>query len=104
MGGIFLAGIVLLSGLSLYEAKAPIQTYYVGYQYVFENPEVALGAVAFFVVVSQIKINVTNAYAGSLAWSNFFSRLTHSHLGRVVWMVFNPTSSSKIKKDLYSGL
>jgi signal transduction histidine kinase len=40
-------------------------------------------------VVSQLKINVTNAYAGSLAWSNFFSRLTHSHPGRVVWVVFN---------------
>ncbi|HMX12415.1 MAG TPA: ATP-binding protein, partial [Burkholderiaceae bacterium] len=36
-----------------------------------------------------LKINVTNAYAGSLAWSNFFARLTHSHPGRVVWMVFN---------------
>ena len=42
-----------------------------------------------FVIVSQIKINVTNAYAGSLAWSNFFARLTHSHPGRVVWLVFN---------------
>ena len=40
-------------------------------------------------VISQLKINVTNAYAGSLAWSNFFSRLTHSHPGRVVWLVFN---------------
>ena len=40
-------------------------------------------------VVSQLKINVTNAYAGSIAWSNFFSRLTHSHPGRVVWLVFN---------------
>ncbi|MCA1937353.1 MAG: response regulator, partial [Dechloromonas sp.] len=29
------------------------------------------------------------AYAGSLAWSNFFARLTHSHPGRVVWVVFN---------------
>src|SRR5690606_37827003 len=28
-------------------------------------------------------------YAGSLAWSNFFARLTHSHPGRVVWLVFN---------------
>ena len=42
-----------------------------------------------FVLISQIKINVTNAYAGSLAWSNFFARLTHSHPGRVVWLVFN---------------
>ena len=48
-----------------------------------------MAATALFVVISQIKINVTNAYAGSLAWSNFFSRLTHSHPGRVVWVVFN---------------
>jgi purine-cytosine permease-like protein len=40
-------------------------------------------------VISQLKINVTNAYAGSLAWSNFFARLTHSHPGAVVWVVFN---------------
>ena len=49
----------------------------------------ALALTAAFVVVSQLKINVMNAYAGSLAWSNFFSRLTHSHPGRVVWLVFN---------------
>jgi hypothetical protein len=42
-----------------------------------------------FVILAQIKINVTNAYAGSLAWSNFFARVTHSHPGRVVWLVFN---------------
>jgi signal transduction histidine kinase/ActR/RegA family two-component response regulator len=50
---------------------------------------VALMLMAVFVVVSQLKINVMNAYAGSLAWSNFFSRLTHSHPGRVVWLLFN---------------
>jgi signal transduction histidine kinase/CheY-like chemotaxis protein len=48
-----------------------------------------MAVTAIFVVVSQVKINVTNAYAGSLAWSNFFARLTHSHPGRVVWLVFN---------------
>ncbi|MFJ8820438.1 purine-cytosine permease family protein [Streptomyces sp. NPDC102467] len=48
---------------------------------------VALPVAALFVVVSQIKINVTNAYSGSLSWSNFFSRLTHRHPGRV-WYIF----------------
>ncbi|WP_239590001.1 purine-cytosine permease family protein [Streptomyces aureoverticillatus] len=47
----------------------------------------ALPAAAIFVIVSQIKINVTNAYSGSLSWSNFFSRLTHRHPGRV-WYIF----------------
>jgi hypothetical protein len=43
-----------------------------------------------YVIASQLKINVTNvtnvinAYAGSLAWSNFFSHLARSHPGRVV--------------------
>lgn len=87
--GIFLGILVLLISLSIHEAKTPIQMYYVAYQYVFDNTELALMAATFFVIISQIKINVTNAYAGSLAWSNFFSRVTHSHPGRVVWMVFN---------------
>jgi hypothetical protein len=43
----------------------------------------------FFVVLSQIKINSTNAYSGSLSWSNFFSRLLHKHPGRVVWIFLN---------------
>ncbi|GLX35309.1 purine-cytosine permease family protein [Streptomyces lavendulae] len=47
----------------------------------------ALPAAALFVIVSQIKINVTNAYSGSLSWSNFFSRVTHRHPGRV-WYIF----------------
>jgi hypothetical protein len=60
-----------------------------GYEYVFPHYGWAVAATALFVVISQLKINVTNAYAGSLAWSNFFSRVTHSHPGRVVWVVFN---------------
>ena len=48
-----------------------------------------LALAGIFVILSQLKINVTNAYAGSIAWSNFFSRLTHSHPGRVVCLVFN---------------
>ena len=45
------------------------------------------------VALAQIKVNITNAYAGSLAWSNFFSRLTHTHPGRVFYVVFNITIS-----------
>ena len=89
IGGIFLAALVLLGGASLVEAKEPIQMYNAAYHYVFENPEVALFVSFIFVIISQIKINVTNAYAGSLAWSNFFSRATHTHPGRAVWVVFN---------------
>ncbi len=89
MGGVLLASVVILSGLAIAQAKEPVQMYYIAYTYVFENPGLALTVSTFFVIISQIKINVTNAYAGSLAWSNFFSRVTHAHPGRVVWLVFN---------------
>jgi len=89
IGGILLAALVLLGGASIIEAKEPIYMYNAAYAYVFEHPSLALGVSFIFVMISQIKINVTNAYAGSLAWSNFFSRTTHAHPGRVVWVIFN---------------
>jgi len=89
IGGILLAALVLLGGASLIEAKEPIYMYNAAYSYVFEYPELALSISFIFVIISQVKINVTNAYAGSLAWSNFFSRTTHTHPGRVVWVIFN---------------
>jgi purine-cytosine permease-like protein len=48
-----------------------------------------LPVAVLFVVISQIKINVTNAYSGSLSWSNFFSRVLHTHPGRVVYIFLN---------------
>lgn len=63
--------------------------YLVAFSYLTSHPQVALVLAATFVIISQLKINVTNAYAGSLAWSNFFSRLTHHHPGRIVWLFFN---------------
>jgi purine-cytosine permease-like protein len=41
------------------------------------------------VVISQIKINVTNAYSGSLAWTNSFTRITKHYPGRLVFVIFN---------------
>ncbi|MBE7380951.1 MAG: histidine kinase [Leptolyngbya sp. SIO1E4] len=89
LGGAFLATLVVDHGISLAKANEPTNMYRIGFEYVFSNPEMALAITVLFVILSQVKINVTNAYAGSLAWSNFFSRLTHSHPGRVVWLVFN---------------
>ncbi|HEU4458339.1 MAG TPA: ATP-binding protein [Methylibium sp.] len=89
LGGAFLAFLVLQQQMPADKAVEPMQMYLAGYAYLFDDPAWVLGAAALFVVVSQVKINLTNAYAGSLAWSNFFARLTHSHPGRVVWLVFN---------------
>jgi diguanylate cyclase (GGDEF)-like protein/PAS domain S-box-containing protein len=89
LAGVLLVSLAVLSGLAYAEAKEPVQMYYVAYSYVFDQPGIALLVSTVFVLISQIKINVTNAYAGSLAWSNFFSRVTHAHPGRVVWLIFN---------------
>ena len=89
LGGAFLAYLAITHSVPTDRAVDPNQMYLAAYEYVFPTLGWAVVATALFVVVSQIKINVTNAYAGSLAWSNFFSRLTHSHPGRVVWVVFN---------------
>ncbi len=86
--GSFLVVLALQSGLSPDKAIEPTHMYLVAFTKA-TTPEVAVALTGLFVIVCQVKINVTNSYAGSIAWSNFFSRLTHSHPGRVVWLVFN---------------
>ncbi|GLK56262.1 hybrid sensor histidine kinase/response regulator [Methylopila capsulata] len=87
--GSFLAVLALNHGVPAERASEPTQMYDVAFGYVTSSPQFALALTGVFVVLSQLKINVTNAYAGSIAWSNFFSRLTHAHPGRIVWLVFN---------------
>ncbi|MDD5321481.1 MAG: response regulator [Methylococcales bacterium] len=89
LGGALLAHLAVRHGIAPVHAHEPTQMYLVAYGELFDNNGLALAVTCLFVVISQIKINVTNAYAGSLAWSNFFSRLTHCHPGRVIWLVFN---------------
>ena len=89
LGGALLAYLAISHAVPVERAVDPNQMYLAAYEYVFPREAWAIAATALLVVVSQLKINVTNAFAGSLAWSNFFARLTHSHPGRVVWVVFN---------------
>lgn len=49
----------------------------------------AMTLAVVLVVISQIKINVTNAYSGSLAWTNSFTRITKTYPGRMVFVVVN---------------
>ncbi len=49
----------------------------------------ALTLAVILVVLSQIKINVANAYSGSLAWTNSFTRLIKHYPGRVVFLGVN---------------
>ncbi|WP_396604455.1 ATP-binding protein [Bradyrhizobium sp. YCK136] len=89
LAGSFLAFFALSHGVPPEEAAEPAHMYLEAFRYVLSQPDLALALTGTFVILSQVKINVTNAYAGSIAWSNLFSRLTHSHPGRVVWLVFN---------------
>jgi len=89
LAGGFLAYLAVRAGSTTTDAVVPIHMYVKAYEYVFDDPAIVLAVATVFVVISQIKINVTNAYAGSLAWSNTFARLAHYHPGRVVWLVFN---------------
>jgi signal transduction histidine kinase/purine-cytosine permease-like protein/FixJ family two-component response regulator len=89
LGGALLAMLALQLAVPPDRAVDPNQMYLAAFNGIFPNYTLAVAVTCLFVVVSQLKINVTNAYAGSLAWSNFFARITHSHPGRVVWMVFN---------------
>ena len=50
---------------------------------------VAMALAVVLVVISQVKINVTNAYSGSLAWTNSYTRVTKHYPGRVVFLGVN---------------
>jgi purine-cytosine permease-like protein len=88
LAGAFLAFYIFAQvGATL--AVQPIQQLVRGFGILMPNPFIALTIATFFVILSQIKINTTNAYSGSLSWSNFFSRILHRHPGRVVWLFLN---------------
>ena len=50
---------------------------------------VALALTLVLIVIAQVKINVTNAYSGSLAWSNVYTRVRKRYPGRTVFVIFN---------------
>ena len=69
-------------------ATQPVEQFLAGFDE-FMPYGVALGIAVFFVVLSQVKINVTNAYSGSLRWTNFFSTALRWYPGRVWFVFFN---------------
>jgi signal transduction histidine kinase/purine-cytosine permease-like protein len=87
--GSLLAVLALRMGGSTSQAIEPVHMFVHAYRQMVADPTLALALATVFVTISQIKITVTNAYSGSLAWSNTFVRLAHYHPGRVVWLVFN---------------
>ncbi|MDT4938818.1 MAG: hypothetical protein QOG80_2489 [Pseudonocardiales bacterium] len=65
----------------------------------------ALTLAVVLVVISQIKINVTNAYSGSLAWTNSYTRVTRHYPGRLVFLGVNLTIALVLMEaDMFSFL
>lgn len=85
--GQFFTSFVVGKGLAS-QADVPVVMFTQAFHSVIPNVGTALTIATILVVLSQLKINVTNAYSGSLSWSNFFSRTLHRHPGRVVWLMF----------------
>ncbi|MHB1683554.1 MAG: purine-cytosine permease family protein [Bacilli bacterium] len=49
---------------------------------------------ALFAILTQLRINVTNLYSGSLSLSNFFEHVFHFTPGRVFWVVITAVAAT----------
>jgi purine-cytosine permease-like protein len=87
LGGAFLA-FYIVGKVGSAVATQPVHQFLAGFDK-FLPYSLALGIAVFFVVLSQVKINVTNAYSGSLRWTNFFSTAFKWYPGRVYFVFFN---------------
>ncbi|GAB7030813.1 allantoin permease [Streptomyces sp. NPDC021749] len=85
--GLFLA-VYILAKAGPAAATEPIQQFTGAFAAMLPSWLVVPLAVAL-VVISQIKINVTNAYSGSLAWTNSVTRVTKRYPGRMVFVLAN---------------
>ncbi|MDG9712842.1 purine-cytosine permease family protein [Streptomyces sp. DH10] len=85
--GVFLA-VYIIAEVGPTAAPEPIQQFKHAFDAMMPSWIVLPLAVAL-VVISQIKINVTNAYSGSLAWTNSFTRVTKRYPGRMIFVLVN---------------
>ncbi|MBE9374178.1 allantoin permease [Saccharopolyspora sp. HNM0983] len=84
--GAFLA--FFIAGVAGAAATEPVQQF-LGIYELFLPAALAVPLVVVLVVISQVKINVTNAYSGSLTWTNSFTRVTRRYPGRNVFVLAN---------------
>jgi hypothetical protein len=54
-----------------------------------------------FVIITQIRINMTNVYSGSLAYANFFCRVFHITPGRQYWVILTSALGTAL---MFGGL
>jgi purine-cytosine permease-like protein len=85
--GVFLA-VYILARVGAEAAVEPIEQFNAALGALFPTWLVVTLAL-LLVVLSQVKINVTNAYSGSLAWTNAFTRVTKTYPGRITFLFVN---------------
>ncbi|WP_217206924.1 cytosine permease [Streptomyces sp. AC550_RSS872] len=101
--GVFLA-VYILAEVGPTAAPEPIQQFKHAFDAMLPSWIVVPLAVAL-VVISQIKINVTNAYSGSLAWTNSFTRVTGRYPGRMIFVLVNLAFAlALMEADMFSFL
>ncbi|ELP65631.1 purine-cytosine permease family protein [Streptomyces turgidiscabies] len=101
--GVFLA-VYILAKVGADAAPEPIQQFKGAFDAMMPSWLVLPLAVAL-VVISQIKINVTNAYSGSLAWTNSFTRVTKHYPGRMIFVLVNlGFALALMEADMFSFL
>jgi purine-cytosine permease-like protein len=86
--GLFLAVYLIASLDAADVANEPVHQFLGVYEQMMPA-WLAMTLAVVLVVISQIKINVTNAYSGSLAWTNSFTRVTGRYPGRLVFVFVN---------------
>ncbi|MEV7544074.1 allantoin permease [Streptomyces sp. NPDC089915] len=101
--GVFLA-VYVLAEAGPAAAPEPIRQFRGAFEAMMPSWAVVPLAVVL-VVISQIKINVTNAYSGSLAWTNAFTRVTRHYPGRMVFVLVNLAFAlALMEADMFSFL
>lgn len=85
--GVFLA-VYVLARVSPAVATEPVEQFRAAF--LTAVPAwLAVTLAVILVVISQVKINVVNAYSGSLAWTNAYTRVTKRYPGRLVFLFLN---------------
>ena len=69
LAGSYLVTLAVREGVAVEAATDPTRMYYIAFEQFIDSPLIVLTLTGVFVCLSQLKINVTNAYAGSIAWA-----------------------------------
>ncbi|MFJ2743250.1 purine-cytosine permease family protein [Streptomyces sp. NPDC087440] len=85
--GVFLA-VYIVDAVGVASAVEPIEQFTAAFKQLMPGWLVVPLAL-LLVVLSQVKINVTNSYSGSLAWTNSYARVAKHYPGRTVFVLVN---------------